>query len=55
MACSGIDEVTATGLGCHGHLAWGVNFSAHFVIVKQTKYYDGKMQLYVDYPITDVL
>lgn len=36
-------------------LAWGVNFPAHLVVVKGTEYYDGKLQRYVDYPITDVL
>ena len=36
-------------------LAWGVNFSVHFVIVKGTEYYDWKMQCYVNYPITDVV
>lgn len=36
-------------------LAWGVNFPAHLVIVKGTEYYDGKIQRYVDFPITDVL
>ena len=36
-------------------LAWGVNFFAHLIIVKGTKYYDGKMQCYVNYPITEVL
>lgn len=36
-------------------LAWGVNFPAHFVIVKGTEFYDGKLKRYVDMPITDVL
>ncbi|VEL12882.1 unnamed protein product [Protopolystoma xenopodis] len=36
-------------------LAWGVNFPAHFVIVKGTEYYDGQTRRYIDYPITDVL
>ncbi|XP_067120382.1 activating signal cointegrator 1 complex subunit 3 isoform X2 [Centruroides vittatus] len=36
-------------------LAWGVNFPAHLVIVKGTEYFDGKIQRYVDFPITDVL
>ncbi|XP_065652394.1 activating signal cointegrator 1 complex subunit 3 isoform X2 [Hydra vulgaris] len=36
-------------------LAWGVNFPAHFVIIKGTEYYDGKTKRYVDFPITDVL
>lgn len=36
-------------------MAWGVNFPAHFVIVKGTEFYDGKLKRYVDMPITDVL
>ena len=36
-------------------LAWGVNFPAHLVVVKGTEFFDGKLQRYVDYPITDVL
>jgi len=32
-----------------------VNFPAHFVIVKGTEFYDGKLKRYVDMPITDVL
>ncbi|XP_014472478.1 PREDICTED: activating signal cointegrator 1 complex subunit 3 [Dinoponera quadriceps] len=36
-------------------LAWGVNFPAHLVVIKGTEYYDGKLQRYVDMPITDVL
>ena len=31
------------------------HFSAHFVIVKGTEYFDGKESRYVDYPVTDVL
>ena len=36
-------------------LAWGVNLPAHLVIIKGTEYYDGKINRYVDFPITDVL
>ncbi|KAL7455807.1 hypothetical protein ACHAWC_007346, partial [Mediolabrus comicus] len=36
-------------------LAWGVNLPAHLVIVKGTEFYDGKLNRYVDYPVTDVL
>lgn len=32
-----------------------MNFPAHFVIVKGTEFYDGKLKRYVDMPITDVL
>ena len=36
-------------------LACCVNLPAHFVIVKGTEYFDGKMSRYVDYPLTDAL
>jgi activating signal cointegrator complex subunit 3 len=36
-------------------LAWGVNFPAHLMVVKGTKYYVRKQKRYVDFPITDVL
>lgn len=36
-------------------LAWGVNLPAHLVVIKGTEYFDGKVQRYVDFPITDVL
>ncbi|KAL5370072.1 U5 small nuclear ribonucleoprotein helicase, Pre-mRNA splicing helicase BRR2 2 [Cryptosporidium parvum] len=36
-------------------LAWGVNFPAHFAIIKGTEYFDAKLGQYIDYPITDVL
>jgi hypothetical protein len=36
-------------------LAWGVNFPAHLVIIKGTKYYDGKAKRYDDSPIIESL
>uniref|UniRef100_A0A3P9NV17 U5 small nuclear ribonucleoprotein 200 kDa helicase n=1 Tax=Poecilia reticulata TaxID=8081 RepID=A0A3P9NV17_POERE len=36
-------------------LCWGINVSAHLVIVMDTQYYNGKIHAYVDYPIYDVL
>ncbi|KAK3589739.1 hypothetical protein CHS0354_021060 [Potamilus streckersoni] len=36
-------------------LAWGMNVSAHLVIVMDTQYYDGKTHSYEDYPVPDVL
>uniref|UniRef100_A0A4W6G0J4 U5 small nuclear ribonucleoprotein 200 kDa helicase n=1 Tax=Lates calcarifer TaxID=8187 RepID=A0A4W6G0J4_LATCA len=36
-------------------LCWGINISAHLVIVMDTQYYNGKIHAYVDYPIYDVL
>lgn len=35
--------------------AWGMNVSAHTVIIMGTQYYNGKEHRYVDYPITDIL
>eukprot|EP01069_Polyplicarium_translucidae_P003624 Polyplicarium_translucidae@DN2367_c0_g1_i1.p1 len=58
------DRQLVEGLFCKGNiqvlvttstLAWGVNFPAHLVIVKGTEYYDGNLQRYVDFPITDLL
>ena len=42
-------------LVCTSTLAWGVNFPCHLVIVKGTEFFDGKVQRYVDMPVTDVL
>eukprot|EP00605_Chrysophyceae_sp_TOSAG23-4_P002875 GSChrysophyteH1.ASY1.ANO1.3170.1 assembled CDS len=42
-------------LVCTSTLAWGVNLPCHLVIVKGTEYYDGKINRYVDMPVTDVL
>ncbi|GIY50588.1 activating signal cointegrator 1 complex subunit 3 [Caerostris extrusa] len=36
-------------------LAWGINLPAHLVVIKGTEYFDGKIQRYVDFPITDVM
>ncbi|KAK2108924.1 hypothetical protein P7K49_014089 [Saguinus oedipus] len=36
-------------------LCWGINMAAHLVIIMDTQYYNGKIQVYVDYPIYDVL
>ncbi|XP_069475191.1 U5 small nuclear ribonucleoprotein 200 kDa helicase [Ambystoma mexicanum] len=36
-------------------LCWGINVSAHLVIIMDTQYYNGKIHAYVDYPIYDVL
>ncbi|GFQ81252.1 activating signal cointegrator 1 complex subunit 3 [Trichonephila clavata] len=36
-------------------LAWGINLPAHLVVIKGTEYFDGKVQRYVDFPITDVM
>ncbi|NXR87544.1 U520 helicase, partial [Hypocryptadius cinnamomeus] len=36
-------------------LCWGMNISAHLVIIMDTQYYNGKIHAYVDYPIYDVL
>eukprot|EP01100_Stratorugosa_tubuloviscum_P015682 TRINITY_DN921_c0_g1_i6.p2 TRINITY_DN921_c0_g1~~TRINITY_DN921_c0_g1_i6.p2 ORF type:complete len:174 (+),score=60.72 TRINITY_DN921_c0_g1_i6:1927-2448(+) len=36
-------------------LAWGVNLSAHLVVIKGTEFYDAKSKQYVDFPITDAL
>uniref|UniRef100_A0A674NY69 Activating signal cointegrator 1 complex subunit 3 n=1 Tax=Takifugu rubripes TaxID=31033 RepID=A0A674NY69_TAKRU len=36
-------------------LCWGINISAHLVIVMDTQYYNGKIHSYVDYPIYDIL
>ncbi|GLV40316.1 Brr2 U5 snRNP complex subunit [Carabus blaptoides fortunei] len=36
-------------------LCWGVNISAHLVIIMDTQFYNGKIHAYEDYPITDVL
>ncbi|KAJ1612145.1 hypothetical protein OIY81_1382 [Cryptosporidium canis] len=36
-------------------LAWGVNFPAHFAIIKGTEFFDARLGQYIDYPITDVL
>ncbi|CAJ0923062.1 unnamed protein product [Ranitomeya imitator] len=36
-------------------LCWGLNISAHLVIIMDTQYYNGKIHAYVDYPIYDVL
>lgn len=37
------------------NLTWGLNLSAHLVVVMDTQYYNGKIHAYEDYPITDVL
>eukprot|EP00817_Percolomonadidae_sp_ATCC50343_P005694 CAMPEP_0117432538 /NCGR_PEP_ID=MMETSP0758-20121206/12002_1 /TAXON_ID=63605 /ORGANISM="Percolomonas cosmopolitus, Strain AE-1 (ATCC 50343)" /LENGTH=652 /DNA_ID=CAMNT_0005222507 /DNA_START=2099 /DNA_END=4054 /DNA_ORIENTATION=- len=42
-------------LVCTSTLAWGVNFPAHLVVVKGTKFFDPKLHQYVDYPLVDVL
>jgi activating signal cointegrator complex subunit 3 len=42
-------------LVCTSTLAWGVNLPCHLVIVKGTEFYDGKINRYVDMPVTDVL
>lgn len=36
-------------------LAWGVNLSAHLVVVKGTQFYDAKVEGYRDMDLTDVL
>ncbi|XP_055378712.1 U5 small nuclear ribonucleoprotein 200 kDa helicase [Condylostylus longicornis] len=36
-------------------LCWGLNISAHLVVIMDTQYYNGKNHSYEDYPITDVL
>lgn len=36
-------------------LSWGVNISAHLVVIMDTQFYNGKNHSYEDYPITDVL
>lgn len=36
-------------------LSWGLNISAHLVIIMDTQFYNGKNHSYEDYPITDVL
>jgi len=36
-------------------LAWGLNLTAHLVIIMDTQYYNGKIHAYEDYPIPDVL
>lgn len=36
-------------------LAWGINLPAHLVVIKGTEYFDGKVQRYVDFPITGKL
>ncbi|XP_044135180.1 U5 small nuclear ribonucleoprotein 200 kDa helicase [Bufo gargarizans] len=36
-------------------LCWGLNISAHLVIIMDSQYYNGKIHAYVDYPIYDVL
>ncbi|KAL6574724.1 activating signal cointegrator 1 complex subunit [Orobanche minor] len=38
---------------CASTLAWGVNFPAHLVIIKN--FFDTKSKRYVDFPITDIL
>ncbi|KAI8793415.1 U5 small nuclear ribonucleoprotein 200 kDa helicase [Biomphalaria glabrata] len=48
---SGAVQVVVVARG----LAWGINVSAHLVIVMDTQYYDGKMHSYEDYPAHDVL
>ena len=37
------------------NLAWGLNLSAHLVVVMDTQYYNGKIHAYEDYPVTDIL
>ncbi|RZF42849.1 hypothetical protein LSTR_LSTR003673 [Laodelphax striatellus] len=37
------------------NLCWGLNISAHLVVIMDTQYYNGKIHAYEDYPITDVL
>ncbi|BFY98347.1 hypothetical protein BsWGS_01387 [Bradybaena similaris] len=51
LFASGAVQVVVVARG----LAWGINVSAHLVIVMDTQYYDGKMHSYEDYPVTDVL
>ncbi|AFZ80737.1 DEAD/DEAH box helicase domain-containing protein [Theileria equi strain WA] len=36
-------------------LAWGVNLPAKIVIVKGTEFYDGRVNKYVDYSVTDIM
>jgi len=36
-------------------LCWGMTLSAHLVVIMDTKYFDGKENRYVDYPIADML
>ena len=36
-------------------LAWGLNLTAHLVVIMDTQFYDGKNHSYEDYPVTDVL
>lgn len=37
------------------NLAWGLNLTAHLVIIMDTQYYNGKIHAYEDYPVPDVL
>lgn len=36
-------------------LCWGMTLSAHLVVIMDTKYFDGRENRYVDYPIADML
>uniref|UniRef100_A0A2K6SZY7 SEC63 domain-containing protein n=1 Tax=Saimiri boliviensis boliviensis TaxID=39432 RepID=A0A2K6SZY7_SAIBB len=36
-------------------LCWCMNVAAHLVIIMDTQYYNGKIHVYVDYPIYDML
>ncbi|KAH3788153.1 U5 small nuclear ribonucleoprotein 200 kDa helicase-like [Dreissena polymorpha] len=54
-----VEQLFATGavqvLVASRSLAWGMNVTAHLVIVMDTQYYDGKTHSYEDYPVPDVL
>eukprot|EP01027_Heterolobosea_sp_BB2_P011038 GEZU01016104.1.p1 GENE.GEZU01016104.1~~GEZU01016104.1.p1 ORF type:complete len:2151 (-),score=711.87 GEZU01016104.1:145-6597(-) len=36
-------------------MCWGMDMSAHLVVIAGTQYYDGKEHRYADYPLTDIL
>lgn len=36
-------------------LCWGMNVTAHLVVIMDTQFYDGRGHRYVDYPVTDIL
>lgn len=54
-----VEQLFSTGavqvLVASRSLSWGMNVSAHLVVIMDTQYYDGKTHSYEDYPVTDVL
>lgn len=54
-----VEQLFSTGavqvLVASRNLSWGMNVSAHLVIIMDTQYYDGKTHSYEDYPVPDVL